>query len=186
MAPTQNFNYNFPFYPSPPHEVVAPPPPPAAKPPPHYFSPPPPAHHLPPPPPHHFSPPPPPHILPAPPPSPGHHSTIIIIVFVSLGGLFFLAFLLAALCCFIKKKKMVTKRETIDIDEHMKVQEAIIEGPHGPIAVGLSIEEDVHIHEEHNKNEKVGKPLPYVTPREDRHHHQALDIEPYSSDFTRH
>lgn len=81
---------------------------------------------------------------------------------------------------------MVTKREIIDIDEHMKVQEAIIEGPHGPIAVGLSIEEDVQIHEERNKNEKLGKPLPYVTPREDRDHHQALDFESYSSEFARH
>lgn len=109
MAPNQNINYNFPFYPSPPHEVVAPPPPPAAKPPPHYFSPPPPIHHLPPPPPHHFSPPPPPHIIPTPPPSPGHHSTIIIIVFVSLGGFLFLAFLLAALTLHLEKIVIIIK-----------------------------------------------------------------------------
>ncbi|OVA06593.1 hypothetical protein BVC80_6729g3 [Macleaya cordata] len=58
-----------------------------------------------------------------------------------------------------KKKKMVQKAEIINIDEHMKVQETIVPGPHGAQAVVLSIEEDVHIEEAIKKNERVGEGL---------------------------
>ncbi|KAJ6289198.1 hypothetical protein OIU76_025076 [Salix suchowensis] len=125
---------------------------------PHHIRPPP--HDLPPPPPsHHIPSPPPPHVLPPPPPAPGHHPTVIIVVFVSLGGLFFLAFLAVALCCFIKKKKKKTvqKTEILGFDEHAKVQEAIVAGPHGEKITVLSIEEDVHLVEEIEKNEKLAE-----------------------------
>ena len=173
MAPTNNYDYNFPYFPlppphnnppsppnvSPPHNFPPPhitPPSPKVPPPPHHpITPPPPAHPFHPPPPHHI--PPPPHVIPPPPPTPGHHSTVIIVVFVSLGGLFFLAFLSVALCCFIKKKKKKTvqKTEILEFDEHTKVQEAIVPGPHGEKITVLNIEEDVHLVEEIKKNEKL-------------------------------
>jgi hypothetical protein len=129
-----------------------------ATPPNHPFHPPPP-HHIPPPSPPHIIPPAPSHVIPPPPPTPGHHSTVIIVVFVSLGGLFFLAFLSVALCCFIKKKKKKTvqKTEILEFDEHTKVQEAIIPGPHGEKITVLNIEEDVHLVEEIKKNEKLAE-----------------------------
>jgi hypothetical protein len=52
---------------------------------------------------------------------------------------------------------MVQKTEIISIDENKKVQEAIIPGPHGEKVLVLSIEEDVHIEEEIKKNEKVSE-----------------------------
>jgi hypothetical protein len=75
-------------------------------------------------------------------------------VFISFGGLFFLAFLAAAVFCCIKRRKKKTVEETdiIHVDEQRKVKEAIIEGAHGPQAVILSIEDDVHIDEVIRKN----------------------------------
>ncbi|KAF5197009.1 leucine-rich repeat extensin-like protein [Thalictrum thalictroides] len=86
-------------------------------------------------------------------PSGGH--TTVIVLFVSLGGIFFLACLFAAICFFIKKKrnKVVQKSEVINVDEHLKVHEAIAPGPHGTQAVVLTIEEDVHVQEQIKKNE---------------------------------
>ncbi|OVA00287.1 hypothetical protein BVC80_1495g77 [Macleaya cordata] len=179
MSSTKNF-YGFPYLsPPPPHYIipfppkVTPPPKPPTQvvstPPPKPTTPalsaPPPSRHSIPPPSPILKPPPrpvapsPPHIVP-PSPAPSNHTTIII-VFVSLGGLFFLAFLSVALCCFMKrkKKKMVQETEIINIDEHMKVQEVIVPGPHGKQAVVLSIEEDVHIQEAIKKNERVGEGL---------------------------
>ncbi|CAI9115622.1 OLC1v1016576C1 [Oldenlandia corymbosa var. corymbosa] len=158
MASLNNYNYPY-FSPPPPTHPITPPPPPHVipLPPAHPVSPPPPPVHpvYPSPPPPHFPPPhphpiipPPPHVLPPPPPSP-HHHTIIIIIVVSCGGLFLLACAFAALCCFLKKKKKksVEKTEIIDIDEHLKVKEAIVQGPHGTKTVVLSVDDDVHINE---------------------------------------
>ncbi|KAK3007258.1 hypothetical protein RJ639_016241 [Escallonia herrerae] len=192
MVSTQNWGYYFPptphsasyppkvapspKFPVPPPHPYPNPPSPAAKPPGHSIPPPSsPPHPIPPPPtPPHIvpTPPPPPHIVPTPPP-PGHHSTVIIVVFVSLGGLFFLAFLSVALCCFLKKKKKKTRQETdiIKVDEHLKVHEVIIPGPHGAETVVLSIDEDIHIQEEIKKNETVGKASHIVSAAE---HPQAL------------
>ncbi|TYH45422.1 hypothetical protein ES332_D11G263600v1 [Gossypium tomentosum] len=126
-------------------------PPPAIKPPPSPFVPPPPRHHPfhPLPPPHSISPPTPPHVIPPPPPPSGHPSTVIVIVFVSIGGLFFFAFLSVALFCFIKKrkKKTVQKTEILSIDKHVKVQEAIVPGPHGAQNAVLLVEDDIRIDE---------------------------------------
>ncbi|KAK3002963.1 hypothetical protein RJ639_019554 [Escallonia herrerae] len=169
MASTQNWGYYFPpevapspKFPVPPPHPYPNPPSPAAKPPGHSI------------PPHPIPPPTPPHIVPTPPP-PGHHSTVIIVVFVSLGGLFFLAFLSAALCCFLKKKKKKTRQETdiIKVDEHLKVHEAIVPGPHGAETVVLSIDEDIHIQEDIKKNETVGKASHIVSAAE---HPQALGM----------
>ncbi|KAK8642764.1 hypothetical protein V6N13_012096 [Hibiscus sabdariffa] len=145
----------------PPSPTVRPPPPPAIKPPPAPATRPPPSPIVtPPPPPHPISPPSPPHVLP---PPPGHQSTVIVVVFVSLGGLFFLAFLSAALFCFLKKKKKkeVQKAEKISIDEYVKVQEAIVPGPHGEQNTVLFIEEDMHIEEEFKKNKKISEGIPH-------------------------
>lgn len=121
-----------------------------------YLSPPPPSH------PSHPPPPPvkPPPTLPPPPPSspspPDNCPTVIVVVFISLGGVFFLAFLAAALFCFLKrrKKKNVKETDIIHVDEHKKIEEQIIEGPHGKVeAVVLSVEDDIHVDEDIRKNE---------------------------------
>eukprot|EP00257_Ricinus_communis_P025361 XP_025012775.1 proline-rich receptor-like protein kinase PERK2 [Ricinus communis] len=186
VAPPHNTPPNHPFQPPPPHNTphpppqnpTLPPPSPLPKPvtPPNHPSQPPPSPRVAPPPPqpvpvpgtpppHPFHPPPAPPvhpIFPPPPPptpTPGHNSTVIVVVFVSLGGLFFLAFLSVALCCFIKKrkKKNIQKTEIIDFDEHMKVQETIVPGPHGEQMKVLTIEEDIHINEKIKKNENRSK-----------------------------
>lgn len=48
---------------------------------------------------------------------------------------------------------MVQETDIVNIDEHLRVKEAIIPGPHGPEVKILSIEDDVHIQEEIKKNE---------------------------------
>ncbi|KAL2496622.1 putative leucine-rich repeat extensin-like protein 3 [Forsythia ovata] len=156
--------------PSPPHPI-SPPPPHIVPSPPHPISPPPP--HIVPSPPHHISPPP-PHIVPPPPPTPGHH-TVIIFIFVSLGGLFFLAFLSVALFCFLKKRKkrIIQESDKVKIDEHIKVHEDIVPGPHGTKTVVLTIDEDVNIEEVIKKNEVVGKSSHMIS---DENHPQALDM----------
>lgn len=67
---------------------------------------------------------------------------------VSCGGLLFLAFLCAALFCFLKKRKKKTVEKTHDeivkVDEHLRIKEAIEEGPHGKKTVMLSVEDDIH------------------------------------------
>ncbi|XP_027093402.1 protein TRACHEARY ELEMENT DIFFERENTIATION-RELATED 7A [Coffea arabica] len=141
---------------SPPPPVIPPPAPKPTSPPPPHVTPPPPPHRTPPPKPHPITPPP-PHILPPPPPSPpDHHSTVIIIVFVSFGCLLFLACSLLALWCFLKKRKKKAVEETkiVNMDEHLKVQEAIVQGPHGQKTVVLSVEDDVHVNEVDYKKSK--------------------------------
>ncbi|KAM5562448.1 protein TRACHEARY ELEMENT DIFFERENTIATION-RELATED 7A [Rosa sericea] len=156
-----------PSTPPPPSPSTPPPPSPAAKPPSH-STPPPPHQPFSPPPPHVHPPPAlPPHVGPPPPPLPPspspNHPTVIIIIFISFGSVFFLAFLAIALFCFIKKKKKkstIQETEVIHFDKHRKIKEAIVEGPHGPQAVVLSVEDDVHIDEAIRKNEKSDKRWP--------------------------
>ncbi|XP_047983775.1 protein TRACHEARY ELEMENT DIFFERENTIATION-RELATED 7A-like [Salvia hispanica] len=158
------------YFPSPPfpfvHPVAPPPPPHVVPPPPHVVPPPPPPHvvppppHVVPPPPHVHPPPfhpvaPPPHV---PPPSPDNGPTVVIVVFASFGCFFFAAFCCFALWCFIKKrreKKTVNETDIVRTDEHIRVKEAIVQGPNGPELVVLSIEDDKHIQEEIIKNEKM-------------------------------
>ena len=70
------------------------------------------------------------------------------------------------------------KTEIINIDEHIKVQETIIPGPHGEQIKVLSIEEDLHIEEEIKKNEKVSEG-PHIKPAKD--HPQAIQAAASSS-----
>lgn len=48
---------------------------------------------------------------------------------------------------------MVQETDIIHVDKHLKVKEGIVQGPHGPEAVVLSVEDDVHVVEEIKKNE---------------------------------
>lgn len=101
--------------------------------------------------------------FPAPPPpsSSDNSTTVIIVVFISFGCLFFVAFCLFALWCFVSKrrnrKKTVQETDLIHANEHRRIKEAIVEGPHGPHAVVLSVEDDKHFDEKIIKNEKLGK-----------------------------
>ncbi|GFQ02381.1 hypothetical protein PHJA_002382100 [Phtheirospermum japonicum] len=99
----------------------------------------------------------------SPPPLSSHDDdegpTVIIVVFVSFGFIFFTVFCLFALWCLLRKrkKKTVEVEEEIDIirtDKHRRVKEAIVQGPHGPKTVILSVEEDKHVQKEIIKNEK--------------------------------
>ncbi|CAA7054971.1 unnamed protein product [Microthlaspi erraticum] len=127
-------SYIFPSPPSPPNHPLQPPPLPHFPPPPY------PRPHLPPPP---------PHVLP---PPPGHHSTVIIVIVISLGSLFFLAFLAAALFCCLKKRRTSSlKTEITKFDEHIKVQEVIVPGPHGEPTRVVMLEEDIHLEENIHK-----------------------------------
>ncbi|CAH8356220.1 unnamed protein product [Eruca vesicaria subsp. sativa] len=93
-------------------------------------------------------------------PTPDNHDTTVVVVFVSLGCVMFLAFLAFVICFMIKKKwkKNTEKNEIVRVDEHYKMKEAIVEGPHGPEAVVLSVEDDVHMEDVVKKGEKkVGK-----------------------------
>ncbi|KAJ9675169.1 hypothetical protein PVL29_024211 [Vitis rotundifolia] len=58
-----------------------------------------------------------------------------------------------------KKKNMVQETNMVNVDEHLKVKEAMLAGPHGAQALALSMEDDKHIHEEIQKNEKLGEGL---------------------------
>lgn len=48
---------------------------------------------------------------------------------------------------------MVQETDIKHVDEHLKVKEGIVQGPHGAEAVVLSFEDDVHVVEEIKKNE---------------------------------
>ena len=58
-----------------------------------------------------------------------------------------------------KGKKMVQETEVVDVEEHWKVKEGVIAGPHGEQALLLTKDDDVHIQAEIRKNEKVGEGL---------------------------
>lgn len=83
-------------------------------------------------------------------------TVVFVFVFVSLGCFVLLALCLFALWFLLKrrKKKSVEEIEIKHGDEHLKVKEDVVKGPHGSEAVVLSIEEDKHFEEEIIKNEK--------------------------------
>uniref|UniRef100_A0A1J3GAH4 Protein TRACHEARY ELEMENT DIFFERENTIATION-RELATED 6 n=1 Tax=Noccaea caerulescens TaxID=107243 RepID=A0A1J3GAH4_NOCCA len=94
-------------------------------------------------------------------PTPDNNTTVVVVVFVSLGCVMFLAFLTFVIWFLIKKKskKNSEKSVAVRVDEHFKMNESIVEGPHGREAVVLSVEDDVHIEDLVKKGEKeeVGK-----------------------------
>lgn len=47
---------------------------------------------------------------------------------------------------------MVRKAENVHIDEHRKISESMVQGPHGE-TVMLSVEDDIHIEEDIEKSE---------------------------------
>ncbi|WMV26626.1 hypothetical protein MTR67_020011 [Solanum verrucosum] len=90
------------------------------------------------------SPPPPP-----PPPSSDQSYTIVIFVFSTFGCILLGLAILAFCTYFLKKKKkstiLVEEKEVKHIDDHVKIKEAIVEGPHGKLeTIVLSVEEDLH------------------------------------------
>nr|GEY38351.1 tracheary element differentiation-related 6 [Tanacetum cinerariifolium] len=96
-------------------------------------------------------------------------TTVVFVVLVSFGCFFFLAPTLFALCYIIKKwkcKKTTSKKEMVHVDEHLKVSENVVKGPDGRKAVSISIDDDLHIHEEEEymKNEKSRKDLHQTLP----------------------
>ncbi|KMT19446.1 hypothetical protein BVRB_1g010760 [Beta vulgaris subsp. vulgaris] len=112
--------------------------------------------------------PPPPHPHPTPvppPPSLDSHPTVIVIIFISFGCLFLLGALLLCIWWFMKKKrterKLINERKDIDVDEHLKVQEMIMAGRHGPKKVLVSVEDEIRVHEDVHRSEvdMVGKGL---------------------------
>lgn len=56
---------------------------------------------------------------------------------------------------------MAEKSEMVHIDEHLKVNENILQGPNGTKLVAITIDDDLHVDEEEEcrKNEKLGKEL---------------------------
>ncbi|KVH99644.1 hypothetical protein Ccrd_022124 [Cynara cardunculus var. scolymus] len=85
-------------------------------------------------------------------------ATIVFIVFYSFGCAFFLALVSVAFYCFVKKSKCSKTTEaddTVHVDEHLKVKENILEGPNGTKTVAITIDDDLHVHEnkESSKNE---------------------------------
>ncbi|XP_059281739.1 protein TRACHEARY ELEMENT DIFFERENTIATION-RELATED 6-like [Lycium ferocissimum] len=74
--------------------------------------------------------------------------TIIVFVFSTFGCIL-LGLAMLAFCCYLKKKKkskiIVETKEVKHIDDHLKIKEATVEGPHGKLErVALSVEEDLH------------------------------------------
>lgn len=58
-----------------------------------------------------------------------------------------------------KERKLIRERKDIDVDEHLKVHEMIVRGPHGPKKVLVSVDDDVRVHEDVHRSEvdMVGK-----------------------------
>lgn len=71
----------------------------------------------------------------------------------------------------------------MNVDEHVKIQESIIPGPHGEQVKILSIEEDVHIDEEIKKTEKLSEGSHI---KSERHHPQATEAAASSSGSSHH
>lgn len=103
--------------------------------------------------------------------------TVIFLVFVSFGCVFFLALAFFAFCFVVKKlkcSKTVDKNELVRVDEHLKVQENVVQGPNGVKVVSITIDDDLHADgkEESRKSEKQGKNL-HQTPSDDNHAHST-------------
>nr|C1PGW0.1 RecName: Full=Protein TRACHEARY ELEMENT DIFFERENTIATION-RELATED 6 [Zinnia elegans]BAH57853.1 tracheary element differentiation-related 6 [Zinnia elegans] len=85
----------------------------------------------------------------------------IFIVFVSFGCVFVLGIAAFVLCCLIKKwkcSKAIEKNEMVHVDQHLQVHENILQGPNGMKTVAITVDDDLHVHDEEEcvKNEKLG------------------------------
>ncbi|TMW92949.1 hypothetical protein EJD97_012374 [Solanum chilense] len=118
---------------------------------------------------------------PPPPPSSDQSYTIVILVFSTFGCILLGLAILAFCTYFLKKKKkstmLVEEKEVKHIDDHVKIKEAIVEGPHGKLeTIVLSIEEDLH--EKDDIIIRTKKEL------EEVHHHNLLHANNRSSQIT--
>ncbi|KAK1310791.1 hypothetical protein QJS10_CPA08g01294 [Acorus calamus] len=103
-------------------------------------------------------------------------------VSVCIGGVFFLAFLAAILFCFAKKKKKKVvvveaeaEHEVVEVQDHVRIQEAIVPGPCGKEVVVLNIDEDIRVVEKMNKEEREAiKEEGLVGPSYHVHHGNGL------------
>ncbi|XP_019190301.1 PREDICTED: uncharacterized protein LOC109184719 [Ipomoea nil] len=89
---------------------------------------------------------------------PGDHDYVIIIVVPVVGCILFVMAAALALCFYMKKRNKKRSVQEIDlkhIDEHMRIQEAIVTDSHGrKKTVVLSVKDDVHVHEDIIRREK--------------------------------
>ncbi|XP_021760615.1 uncharacterized protein LOC110725443 [Chenopodium quinoa] len=104
------------------------------------------------------------------PPSPDYHPTVIVVVFISFGCILLFGAVLFCIWWLIKKhhkckhcheRKNIHERKDVDVDEHLRVQEMIVRGPHGPKKVLVQVDDDVRVHKDTHKEEidMVGKAL---------------------------
>ncbi|CAN4121179.1 unnamed protein product [Withania somnifera] len=117
---------------------------------------------------------------PPPPTSSSEHSyTIIVFVFSTFGCILIGLAILAFWCYLMKKRKstiIVEEKEVKHIDDHLKIKEAIVEGPHGKLeTVVLSVEEDLHEKDDIIMTKKE---------LEEVHHHNLFHANNKSSEIT--
>ncbi|XP_055835009.1 protein TRACHEARY ELEMENT DIFFERENTIATION-RELATED 6 [Solanum dulcamara] len=116
---------------------------------------------------------------PLPPSSSEHSYTIVIFVFSTFGCILLGLAILAFCSYFLKKKKntiIVEEKEVKHIDDHLKIKEAIVEGPHGKLeTIVLSVEEDMHEKDDIIRTKKE---------IEEVHHHNLLHANNKSSIIT--
>ncbi|XP_071722683.1 protein TRACHEARY ELEMENT DIFFERENTIATION-RELATED 6 [Rutidosis leptorrhynchoides] len=93
-----------------------------------------------------------------------NHPTVIVVVFISFGCLCLFAAIAFSICWFLRRRKRrcskhVEEAGIVHVDEHKKVKEAIVQGPHGKKTVVREMEDDVHIGEAVivKKDERVGE-----------------------------
>ncbi|KAJ0972108.1 hypothetical protein J5N97_020067 [Dioscorea zingiberensis] len=68
----------------------------------------------------------------------------------------FFAFFTSYLCCFMmKKKKTNQEMEVVNVEDHVHVHEAIVQGPQGQQVVALDVQEDIKMQEEIKKSERL-------------------------------
>ncbi|KAM3361083.1 hypothetical protein P3S68_015937 [Capsicum galapagoense] len=113
-------------------------------------------------------------------PSSSEHSYTIVIFVFSTFGCILLGLAILAYWCYLKKKKkstiLVEEKEVKHIDDHLKIKEAIVEGPHGKLeTIVLSVEEDLN---EKDDIVRTKKEL------EEVHHHNLLHAKNNPSEIT--
>ncbi|KAK7282644.1 hypothetical protein RIF29_11584 [Crotalaria pallida] len=85
-----------------------------------------------------------------------------------------------------EEKKKNQESDIIHADEHKKIKETVVNGPFGTQAMVLSIEDDVHIDEEINKNEEKDGHNLHATSSNDQGNSNSLDAGTTTSDHEHH